>query len=118
MLFRSLAAIGIYGVMSFSVAQRRQEIGIRITLGAQSGDVLRLVVREGIGLIAAGGVIGLAATLALTRLLQGFLYEVRPTDPATLVTVATVLAAVGLFACWLPARRATRVDPMEALRHE
>ena len=113
-----LAAIGIYGVMSFSVAQRRQEIGIRITLGAQSGDVLRLVVREGIGLIAAGGVIGLAATLALTRLLQGFLYEVRPTDPATLVTVATVLAAVGLFACWLPARRATRVDPMEALRHE
>jgi putative ABC transport system permease protein len=113
-----LAAVGIYGVMSFSVAQRTQEIGIRMALGAQRRDVLRLIVRQGARLVAAGGAIGIVATLGLTRLLRGFLYEVTPTDPVALILVAAVLAAIGIFACWLPARWAARVDPMETLRHE
>lgn len=111
-----LTAIGIYGVMAYSVAQRRQEIGIRMALGAQKGDVLRLVVGGGMRLTALGVVIGLSAALALTRLLGNLLFGVTPFDGPTLGGVALLLGTIALLACWLPARRAAGVNPLVALR--
>jgi putative ABC transport system permease protein len=113
-----LAALGIYGVLAYSVGRRTREIGVRMALGAQIADVLGLVLRQGLALVALGVVIGFAGAFAVTRLLRNFLYDVQPLDPLTFVSVVVVLAAVALLACWLPARRAAKVDPMKALRCE
>lgn len=113
-----LAAVGIYGVLSQFVSQRTREIGIRIALGARQSNVLRMILGEGLKLIAAGIAIGIAGALVLTRLLSSMLYDVRPTDPVTFAVVSSVLIVVALLACYVPARRATQVDPMVALRYE
>lgn len=114
----TLAAVGIYGVVAFSVARRTQEIGVRMALGASRADVLRLIVGEGARLAAFGVAIGIAASFAVTRLLSSLLFGVSASDPATFATVAAVLAAVALIASYLPARRAMRLDPNVALRYE
>lgn len=113
-----LAAVGIYGVMSYSVSQRINEMGIRVALGAQSKDILKLILKQGLNVALLGMAIGIAAALALTRLMSGLLFEVSATDPFAFGGVAMALMIVALFACYIPARRATRVDPMTALRHE
>jgi len=118
LLALTLAAVGIYGVVSYLVNQRTREVGIRIALGAARADVLGMILREGLGLVGIGLAVGFIASLGLTRLLLALLFEVRPADLPTAAGVAALLAAVTLFACYLPARRASRVDPMIALRHE
>ncbi len=112
----ALAVIGIYGVMSFAVSQRAREIGIRMALGADRASVLRLVIGEGIGLALVGAVIGVALALGLSRLITTMLYGVRPSDPLSYVVILSLLLGAALLASWLPARRASRVDPTEALR--
>ncbi|MGH9662909.1 MAG: FtsX-like permease family protein, partial [Bryobacteraceae bacterium] len=113
-----LAAIGIYGVISHSVEQRTHEIGIRLALGAQRGDVLHLILRQGAKIAGAGVATGLAASFGLTRLMANLLFSVSAADPVTFAAVALVLISVAMFACYIPARRTLRIDPMAALRHE
>jgi ABC-type antimicrobial peptide transport system permease subunit len=118
LLALALAVIGIYGVMSFSVAERTREIGIRMALGAQAPDVLAMVLRHAAILLGAGLAIGWAAAALVTRYAASLLYGVSPTDPWTFAAVSAVLAAAAWLACYLPARRAARVDPTVALRYE
>jgi ABC-type antimicrobial peptide transport system permease subunit len=113
-----LACVGIYSVVAYSVAQRRQEIGVRMALGANRADFLRLIVHEGARLLLLGAALGLAASLALTQLLKSLLFGIGPRDPVTLVAVALLLGLVALAATLIPARAAMQVDPVEALRCE
>jgi macrolide transport system ATP-binding/permease protein len=113
-----LAVVGVYSVASYAAAQRTQEIGIRMAIGATPGDILKMVLRQGLGIVAIGLLVGLAAAFAGTRLLGDLFYGVKPSDPVTYASVATLLLAVALLACWIPARRATRVSPTVALRFE
>jgi putative ABC transport system permease protein len=113
-----MATVGIYGVISYGVSRRSHEIGIRMALGAQRGDVLRMVIWQGLSLMLVGVAVGLAAALVLTRVMQSLLYEVSVTDPATFGGIALLVLAVASVATLIPARRATRVDPLVALRHE
>jgi putative ABC transport system permease protein len=113
-----LAALGIYGVVSYAAGRRAREIGLRVALGARPRDVLGLLVGRGMAMTLAGVAIGLIGAAGLTRLLSGLLYEVRPTDPATLAVVSMTLGSVAFVACCLPARQAMKIDPMAALRRE
>jgi putative ABC transport system permease protein len=114
----ALAAVGIYGLFASIVTRRRNEMAIRVTMGARSANILWMVIGEGIRLSAAGIVLGLGGAVALARLMQSLLYEVSPTDPLTLGSGTILLLTVALVSCYIPARRATRTDPMAALRHE
>jgi predicted permease len=113
-----IATCGLYGLMAYAVTQRRRELGVRMALGAEPRDVLRLVLTRALRIVAAGMVVGLAGAVGVTRVLQRFLFGVTPTDPIVFAIVTLLLMAVGLLAAWLPARRATRIDPCAALRAE
>jgi putative ABC transport system permease protein len=113
-----LTLVGIYGVLSLSVTSRRREIAIRTAVGAQQKDIRKLIFGEGFRLIAAGVIVGVALAMILSRVLTSFLFEVQPGDPATLVVVGLLFVGVALLACWVPVRRAEKVDPVEALRYE
>jgi ABC-type antimicrobial peptide transport system permease subunit len=113
-----LAALGIYGTLAYSVEQRSQEIGIRMALGAEGADLRKMVIRQGMKLAGLGILIGLAGALALSRLITTLLFGVYPNDPVSFAAIAALLAMVAFLATWLPARRATQVDPLSALRHE
>jgi len=114
----AIATVGIYGVVSYSVARRTKEFGLRMVLGAQGGDVLGLVMKQGALMVLIGLTAGLVTALLLTRLMASVLFAISPTDAATFASVTAVLAVVALAACYVPARRATRVDPMQTLRYE
>jgi ABC-type antimicrobial peptide transport system permease subunit len=114
----TLAMMGVYGVVSYAVARRTPEIGVRIALGAQGRDVLLMIMAQGLKPVVIGSVAGLIASLALSRVLSSLLYGVTATDPATYAVVALLLSFAATLACWAPARRATRVDPMVSLRRE
>jgi ABC-type antimicrobial peptide transport system permease subunit len=114
----ALAGVGIYGMVAYRVNQRKHEIGVYMALGAQHRDVLRLIMKDGVKLGLLGIVLGLAGAVALTRLMVSLLFEVKPSDPATLIGVGLLLAAVAMLACYIPARQALSVHPMTALRHE
>jgi putative ABC transport system permease protein len=111
-----LTLIGIYSVISLSVASRRRELAIRSAIGAQQNDIRRLIFGEGLRLITGGVLLGIALAVVLSRVLRSFLFAVEPSDPATFILVAALFVAVGLLACWAPARRAGKVEPLEALR--
>lgn len=113
-----LAVVGVYSVASYAAAQRTHEIGIRMAIGATPRDILGMVLRQGFGIVGVGVLLGLAAAFAGTRLLADLFYGVTPSDPVTYAAVATLLLGVALLACWIPARRATRVSPLTALRFE
>jgi len=113
-----LTLVGIYGVLSLSVASRRRELGIRLAVGAQQKDIRNLIFGEGFRLIASGVFTGVALAIVLSRVLRTFLFEVQPNDPMTLIVVGALFAGVALLACWVPMRRAAKVDPLEALRYE
>jgi putative ABC transport system permease protein len=113
-----LTLVGIYGVLSLSVAARRREIAIRAAVGAGKADIRNLVFAEGVRLIAGGVISGMAAAFVLARVLRSFLFEVDPADPVTLIAVGALFAAVALLACWEPTRRAAKIDPIEALRYD
>jgi predicted permease len=113
-----VALMGVYGVVSYLVSQRTKEIGIRVALGAQTGDVVRMITGEGLRVIVAGAVVGVAGALALTRLLESLLFGVSAADPATFLAVVALVIAAGLAACYLPARRVARIDPIAALREQ
>ena len=113
-----LAVAGIYGVMAYSVSQRRQEIGVRVALGASPGKVFRLILGQGLFTTAVGVTVGVVAALGLTRILATLLFDVKPTDLLTFAAVVAVVVGVATLACYMPARRATNADPMEALRQE
>ena len=113
-----LTLVGIYGVLSLSVASRRKELAIRSAMGAQLADIRKLIFGEGFRLIAGGVIAGIILAMVLSRALKSFLFEVQPSDPATLIVVGALFVGVGLLACWAPVRRAAKVDPLEALRYE
>jgi putative ABC transport system permease protein len=113
-----LAGLGIYGVISYLVSERTHEIGIRVALGAQRRNIIRMILRQGLGMAIAGTAIGLVCALIVSYSMAGLLYGVKPTDPLTFAGVALLLIVVALFACYIPGRRAMRVDPIVALRHE
>jgi putative ABC transport system permease protein len=117
-LATALALLGIYGVMSYAVAQRTREIGIRMSIGARQSDVARMIITRGLAMTVAGVVVGLAASLFLSRLVESQLFGVRTSDPLTLTTVFVLMTVVAAAAAWIPARRAARVDPVVALRAE
>jgi putative ABC transport system permease protein len=114
----TLAAIGIYGVMAYSVTQRTHEIGVRMALGAGSNRILRMIIGQGLLLVLTGAALGMVAAFSLTRVMTSLLFNVSPTDPLTFTVILLVLIVVGLAACYLPARKATRIDPLAALRRE
>jgi ABC-type antimicrobial peptide transport system permease subunit len=113
-----LALVGVFGVISFSVSQRTNEIGIRMAMGAARSSILRMILQQGVWIIAAGLLSGIALAFAISRLVGNFITGISPYDPLTYIAVSAMLCAVALFACYLPARRATRVDPVVALRYE
>jgi putative ABC transport system permease protein len=113
-----LTVVGLYGVIAYLVGRRVREIGIRMALGAERTDILRLILAQGMKPVAVGGGLGLIASFALTRLMKSLLFGVSATDPLTFAIIAVLLTVVALLACWIPARRATKIDPLTALRQE